>query len=188
MRPDGIAEIRWVMAESGKRVTTYEYYPFDRKQTEMGAGPSLLQRTWEKLDREVDAIKRPDTIDPEYHKTRAVALAEVLAMFMVPYFSTTQEVSAEALRRWKARQNGEEYETLGLGAHALSLPKPAVQIPRGQQTTKRAAAPKSSGNRIPAAAVNNSLQGIVTGMFTVKQIASMYKMTEGEVKSQLGIA
>lgn len=137
----------------------------------VGKNPDMLFELWKKIDYEVDQIKS-GSLNPEYNKFRAGAFAEAISMIMP---LTRDEVSAEALRRWEARQAGTDYETPGLAEEIYTPP-----VTFGNQ--------KSTGNRIPDAAVNSSTQAIKLGMFTVAQIAKSYGMTEDEVKSQLGLA
>lgn len=88
---------------------------------------TLVQQMWDKLDAELDEIKghwridggwvSPSLVDPEYHKVRARALAECIAIFMTPFFETADDIAHEAMRRWEARRDSnDEYETPGLGA------------------------------------------------------------------------
>lgn len=194
-RLDGIQEIRWA-TRSGGRKTTYEYSPFQTSRGDfiMPEGPSLLQRTWYMIDTEMQIIKDPnaerDTVLKA--KVRARTLAEVLAMFMVPHFSTPDEIASEAMRRWQARESGDnEYETVGLGLRKYepppSSPNKYEEQVEGKKSTKKKSAPKSTGHRIPEAAVATSKQAIEMQMFTVAQIAKSYSMTEAEVKAQLGL-
>ncbi len=87
---------------------------------------TLVEQMWDKLDAEMDALKghwtkedkwtmvRP--VDPEYHKNRARAFAECLAIFMVPFFETADDIAREAVKRWEARRDSDsQYETAGLG-------------------------------------------------------------------------
>lgn len=187
-RADGIHELRWAMADSSRKVT-FEYYPFDRRSEGMGAGPTLLQRVWDMLDAEVNEIQAPGIHSNEYHKIRARALADVLAMFMVPHFTTSDEIVKESLRRYKARIDGDtEYETAGLGSRRFEPPPGTDQIKYTDSKPIKQTAPKSSGNRIPESGIKSVHTGLSTGMFTLPMIAKMYKMTEAEVKEQLGIA
>lgn len=188
-RLDGISEITWAMPNGEKRVTL-----------QMTAGPTLLQRTWDLLDAEVDLIFDPSGEYIEYHKNRARAIAEVLAMFMVPHFASADEISKEAMKRRKAREAGDtEYETAGLGSRRYEPPAaailerareqgrnaPAKTKTRAPRTPRRVQQP--TGKRIPEQAIETAKQGISTGMFTVAQIATGYGMTEAEVKAQLGL-
>lgn len=187
-RLDGISEITWAMPNGEKRVTL-----------QMTAGPTLLQRTWDLLDAEVDLIFDPSGEYIEYHKNRARAIAEVLAMFMVPHFASADEISKEAMKRRKAREAGDtEYETAGLGSRRYEPPAAAIlerarEQGRNAPAKTKTRAPRTprtqppSGKRIPEQAIETAKQGISTGMFTVAQIATGYGMTEAEVKAQLGL-
>lgn len=189
VRLDGVTEVRWALPNGEVRMTV-----------QMTAGPTLLQRTWDLLDAEMNAIIANQFGDDDIllkHKTRARAIAEVLAMFMVPHFSTPEDIAREAQRRHLARVDGDtEYETPGLGSRRYEPPAAAIleradEARRSAKTKTRVPrtprTPQPSGKRIPDQAVETSKQGISTGMFTPAQIGQMYGMTAAEVKAQLGL-
>ena len=132
---------------------------------------------------------------PDTHKIRARAIADVLAMFMVPHFTTSDQIAKEAVARYHARQAGDtEYETAGLGSRRYEPPA-AVVMSRAEEARKPAktktrapSTPRPTGKKIPDAAIETSLKGIQSKMFTPAQIGSMYGMTAAEVKAQLGLA
>lgn len=78
---------------------------------------TLVEQMWEKLDLSMDLIKDDSQSDLVKHdeKIRARAISEMIAIFMAPFFTDANGVAAEAQKRWKARQAGEDYETPGLG-------------------------------------------------------------------------
>lgn len=187
VRLDGISEIRWAMPNGEKKVTV-----------QMSAGPTLLQRTWDLLDAKVNFIM-DDSLNAAPEKERAKyearGIADVLAMFMVPHFATSDDIVREAMRRYKAREAGDtEYETAGLGSRRYEPPA-AVVMARADEARKPAktktrapSTPRATGKKIPDAAIETSLKGIQSKMFTPAQIGSMYGMTAAEVKAQLGLA
>jgi hypothetical protein len=191
-RLDGITEIRWAMPNGEKRMTV-----------QMTAGPTLLQRTWDLLDAKMEVIMvkpelgRDDTTSWMEAKQQARGIAEVLAMFMVPHFSTADEIAREAVARYKARQSGDtEYETAGLGSRRYEPPAATIleranerrSAPAATKTRRQPVKRAATGNKIPDGAVNTVKNAISGGMFTLAQVAKTYSMTEAEVKSQLGLA
>lgn len=83
---------------------------------------SLLEALWDKIDAEVKSIMEAAEERREYHKARASGIAEAIALMHSPYFETTEEVSREALVRYRAFSAGEQYETPGLGIRRNELP------------------------------------------------------------------
>lgn len=79
---------------------------------------TLVQQMWDLLDEEMNGAMQ----DIPGTKIRARAIAECVAIFMVPFFTTADEVAKEALKRYKAKQAGEEYETPGIGARKYERP------------------------------------------------------------------
>jgi hypothetical protein len=159
----------------------------------MGAGPTLLQQVWDMLDVEVDLIYSERIEFKDYHKHRARMIAEVLALFMPPHFRTPDEVAREGIKRYKAREAGDDrYETAGLGSRAFEPPPAAVaaaaEFRTSSRTPAKRSAPKPSGKSVPDSALPAVKQALETGMFTVAQIAKTYGMTEDEVKAQFSIA
>jgi hypothetical protein len=71
---------------------------------------NLIGKMWEQLDAEVDLIASNGS---EEAKVRAKAKAEIIALFMAPFFRTWEEVSMEAGRRLYARRNGLTHHTPG---------------------------------------------------------------------------
>lgn len=79
---------------------------------------TLVEQVWEKLDIEMKTIMEghaSDAMAQATGKARARAFAECLAIFMVPHFSTADEIAQEAVRRYKANLANEDYVTAGLG-------------------------------------------------------------------------
>lgn len=75
---------------------------------------TLVQQMWEKLDLAFQPIAQG--MGTEKDKARARAIAECIAIFMPPFFTTADDVVREAVRRHKADEAGEDYETPGLGS------------------------------------------------------------------------
>lgn len=76
---------------------------------------TLVEKMWEMLDKEISAIHSAP-ISPEWHQARARAFCDAIAIFMVPFFETADEIGKEGMRRYKARvERDTEYETKGMG-------------------------------------------------------------------------
>lgn len=170
-RRDGVTEIRWALPGGEKKVTN-----------QVTAGPTLLQRTWDMLDEVMVAIMEPPG-DPEKHdaQIRARAIADVLAMFMVPHFKTRDEISAEAVRRYQAKQNGDtEYETPGLGSRRYEAP-PGSPI-RGSIESRETKAPAKkrsafkAGPKLDPAQVEFCKKALGDGTLDAATLAGMFKV------------
>jgi hypothetical protein len=90
----------------------------------MHQGRALLQETWKLLDEATDKIMSfnkdpwsPDNIGLTGAKAEARAYANVLTLFMKPFFNSADDIVREAVKRHKARVNGEERQTPGLAEH-----------------------------------------------------------------------
>lgn len=82
---------------------------------------SYIGPIWQMLDAEVDIIKNDTDTEQLSRDARVAAryrargLAEALAVLMPPFFTTADDIVREAIKRWEARQAGEEMKTPGLG-------------------------------------------------------------------------
>lgn len=177
---DGVWHSRFATENGIKTCLTYHPYP---RKVDMDQGRELLLQTWKKLDAHVDIIKDPKSADELfYSKAAARTLAEVLVMFMKPFYATSDDIVREAMNRWKSRQDATEHETPGL-AEVIWDPTKNWD---GSDRTLPGAGVKTA-KKIPETALNSSIKGIMSGMFTVSQIAKMYDTTEEQVKVQLGL-
>jgi hypothetical protein len=119
---EGRVIIRWATPESGERITTISFLPYPRK-ADMPAQPgrALLVKFWHELDSEIDVIRSPnppqDGLSIDERKVRASTLAWMLAEIMAPFYATGNDVLAESMARWTARQNDTEHESPGLAEH-----------------------------------------------------------------------
>lgn len=183
-RPDGMAEVDYAVG-SGQHAVILTAHPYDRRSELMGINPNdILLLTWKRIDLYTEMVISaggPPT-DLAVAKGKARAYAEVLADMMPPFFTTPDEIVREAVNRYNNRDNP-EYETPGLGIESLAAfdMRPAVQ----KRSTPTG--PKSTGNQIPDTAVATNKAAIESNMFTVNQVAAIYKMNPDEVKSQLGL-
>lgn len=135
---------------------------------------TLVQQLWDKLDLSMDVIRDDTQADEVKHdeKVRARAIAECIAIFMPPFFTTANDVASEALRRHKAKQAGEEYETPGLGARryeaAVRNDKPRrVSVPQNQPTL-------GGLDDKSKTAIKFALE---SGFFTPEQLSKTYKVS-----------
>jgi hypothetical protein len=84
---------------------------------------SLLTDIWEELDKAVAYLRaEPNGSQAEYYKAYASGLSFTLAKFMVPHFRTHEDISREALKRYKMRMDGIAYETPGLAQRKYEIP------------------------------------------------------------------
>lgn len=140
---------------------------------------TLLEEVWEMLDGIIDRIMDPDT-DPEEKRdlqNQARGISRVIANFMEIYFPEPHQVSAEAKRRWDARQRGDDsYCTQGLGSRATEFPpgfrKEAEQKAPTPAPRKAAPAKAALGDQEKQAIKFAS----ESGMFTREQLAKTYKV------------
>lgn len=104
------------------------HYTLEVRISWMSHGPSLLQQTWD----DVDALFAQYMVERENASgaapgqtaitSRIRGICSVLARFMVPHLTTEDEVLAEVVKRYNAKQAGEEYETPGLGSRIYEPP------------------------------------------------------------------
>ncbi len=73
---------------------------------------SIVEDIWHELDCAVAKIRAKE--DVEQAKCEARAYARVLLLFMKPFFNTVEEISKEAMLRYKAKHEGLEHETPGI--------------------------------------------------------------------------
>lgn len=78
---------------------------------------TLVQQMWDLLDDVTNELMdADDTKEKDFYKSRARGIAECIAIFMKPFFETADDIVREAVRRRKARVDGDtEYETPGIG-------------------------------------------------------------------------
>ena len=88
---------------------------------------SLLSQVWEELDKVTAVlIEHKNELEPNdlnHYKGQAVGLAKTIVIFHRPFFDEgVKAVSAEALKRYKAKKAGEQYETNGLNERRYEVP------------------------------------------------------------------
>ena len=137
---------------------------------------TLVEQMWEMLDVEYQVLAA-DNFNNDIRKARARAIAECIALFMKPHFVTSDDVIREAKKRY---ENGEEYETPGLGARRFETEPPyttgAVKPRRGAPKPPK----PSSLDEKTKATLKFALE---SGMFTPEQLAKNYGVSVDEVNA-----
>jgi hypothetical protein len=88
-------------------------------------------------------------------------VADTLAVLMVPFFTTGDEIVKEAIVRWEHRQAGTDYETPGIGRFKWKRPpgvigdpnKPSWAKEYDPSEPKKKAAPKHNLDEAAIAAI-----------------------------------
>lgn len=145
---------------------------------------TLVQKVWDMLD--VEYIFAIDDAAGELHRGRARALAEVLALFMDPFFTNADDVIREARRRYNAHKSGEEYVTPGLESRRYDFPSTVAEPIR-----RSYGPPKSTGSTAldkEIAKVSEADKGGIklameSGMFQADEVARMYKISASAVQA-----
>lgn len=140
---------------------------------------SILQKAWAELDELTAKLKSSEKTDPqyEYYKGRAMGVATVLALFMPPHFTTTEEISREALKRWQAATADPpvEHETPGLGALRYTFPsdqKYKTAEARAAEAKQRQVKGTETVDEETRTAIKR-----VYGVFEAHQVADLYKLS-----------
>src|SRR6266542_1056016 len=83
---------------------------------------TLVEQMWEKVDSAYAELMSTDDLAEKTRLKGAVRMAcELIVIFMPPYFRTSDEVGREVMKRHKLKQEGEQYETAGLGSRTYEL-------------------------------------------------------------------
>lgn len=145
---------------------------------------SLLSEIWEQLDKSVAYIKEnPDGSEIAWHKAYAAGISFTLAKFMVPHFHTQDDISREALKRYKMHQEGTPYDTPGLVSRKYEIPsdwKDKYPTPERAERSARPTRPTQAVKQLN----EKELQGIRNGkgFFDVADVARMYGVPEARVE------
>lgn len=129
-------------------ITTERVFAELRRNREKDYMTGRIRAAWAQLDVAVDEIvrigktiedaKRDGDLDLqrsfeqdlEHEKARVRGKAEILALIMPAPLNTPDAISAEAGRRYQAKQKGEKYETPGLRMVAATIMDDVVGDPR----------------------------------------------------------
>lgn len=189
-RTDGIQEITWALSD-GTRKVTLSYLPYPRK-VDMPNEGALLQQTWHLLDSKVAIILAEpngpgdnalEAQERETARQQARGIAEVLAILMRPFFDKPDNIVREAVKRYKAKQAGQEHETPGL---AESIWDPHTRwdgTPFSVENEKKARRSKTTATTLKPKDIEGIKSALQSGMFDEKQLAEIYKVSVATVKS-----
>lgn len=188
-RNDGIHELIWSLADKS-RVTTLSYHPYPFKtfeDQEMNQGRHLLLDTWKLLDSKVDLIlddSQSAAPEKEKAKNEARGIAEVLAMFMRPFFESADDIVRESVKRHKAKVADAEHQTPGLAEKLWNPNTRWDGTPFSEANIKSAGTTKTK-SKLTAENIQSIKDGISSGILTEKDCASIFKVTVSEVKEAL---
>ncbi len=186
-RTTGIHVLTWSVGEDSHRVETYEYYTYPRK-IEMSHPEPLLFSLWELLQSKMQVIMEYQPDDDmvkasarERAKNEARGIAEALAILMKPFIDNADDVARHAARYYKDNT----YDVPGLGTHLWDPMMNPDGTPRTQVSEPKAApARRMLGKKLTEAEAVAVKQALTSGMFTVAQLAEVYKVSAVEIEAQ----
>ena len=89
-------------------------------------GVSLLEQLWLELDDVTSSIiEDRDEVTSEALwklKGQATGIAQAIVIFHQPFFQDVRAVSQESLLRYRAKKNGEHYQTIGIKERKYEMP------------------------------------------------------------------
>jgi hypothetical protein len=153
--------------------------PFTGGPTKIGllVSRTILENAWIKLDALLTTLL-DDNLEPEDKislRNQCRGMAEILALFMSPHFTTGDEVSREAKRRYDSRKAGEDPGTPGLGPVKLA---PARGVAQPTQLPVTAAKPVHKLNDTEVAAIKHA----ASSGFDPADLAKVYKVSVEVIK------
>lgn len=147
---------------------------------------TLVEKLWAMADKAYEDFITADlsVMDGDKYnqlKGRLRGICDSLAVFMVPHFTTGDEIGREVVKRSKVKLAGDtEYETPGLGGRRLEMP--AASNPRQAEKSKPAPKPV-----IEATLTDSNKKAILfaleSGMFTEEQVAKTYSVSVDTVRA-----
>lgn len=152
----------------------------------MEQGRALLLETWQLLD-DATATILGDPVDHERFdtaKAQARAYANVLALFMQPFFNSADEVVREAVKRHKARRANEEHVTPGLAEEIWDPMKNWDGSPR-VEFSSQPAKPKSVSKLQPQQEVFIR-KAVGDGTMKAEVLADMFKVDISVINEIVG--
>ncbi len=184
---DGRATLTWAIKD-GTRRQTMVFQPYPRK-VGMDQGRNVLVDLWHRLDVKIDQIRQTgDVADPSW-KTQAITLAEVIQLIMPAFYPDKDNVLAESMNRWRARQAGTEHESPGLAESLWDRNTQADGTPYSRESESKARA-RNNGAQSQQAVVKLSDQHITfikhslkTGALTAEKMAEMFKVSVDVIKA-----
>lgn len=177
---DGIHRLVWRVTD-GSKVETLTYFPYPRK-IGMQEQAEYLYKMWSALDTEVNKILDAQTIDREYHKARARAFCEIIAMLMSPFYDGADAVGQEAMLRHERWTKGESQCTPGLGEEHWN---PNTRWDGTPYDTRKVATPKP----VKAGKVLNDQEKLFVtttlkaGTLTAEVMAGMFKVSVADIEA-----
>lgn len=135
---------------------------------------SILEKAWALLDQYTGTIQALAKDHPErpIWVAKAQGVAEVLALFMPPHYRTVNEISREALARYRDAQEGKAHETRGLGALKYTFPDdPKYKRPEAKAAHEKEKAAKGTQEIAPE---DLATIKFMAKMSTVEQVVAMF--------------
>ena len=146
--------------------------------------PTLLENAWYQMDKQMNLLKTQTAADGDagerlrtQHYLRA--MAELIAPFMVPHFTTADDIARELVKRYRARVAGETYETPGLGHRRSEAPPTSDKAKYAPSA--RPAAPVSVEHNLSDEHIAAIRKNVATGAFTTAQIATAFGVSEAVI-------
>lgn len=143
---------------------------------------TLVEKMWKSLDSIMDEIALLETNQDDVDdlifeaniKGRARGMADMIAIFMHPYFENTNEIAREAQRRLRARQaNDATYETRGM--NTLRYTSPPTDVDKYKREPKKE-------EKLPVSEEEAVKIRKAYGTFPTDMLAKAYNITEAQVK------
>lgn len=186
-KADGTQVITWGTDVPGETIQTVVFFPYPRtKVNGMDQGRNHLLTIWQKLDHCVDQIKS-GSIQAEYYKAQATAYADVIAQLMNMFYADVPAVSAEALARWTARQEGREHQSPGLAEFEWD---PATRFDGTVYSRDNEAAVIAAKGSKPKVVFDEQKTTFIkhtlsNGQMTPEVLADMFNCTADDIKAVL---
>lgn len=165
--------------------------------TELHLSKSILEKLWDELDATMMPMMTQRGGEEFVGKCRGLAFA--ILLMSTPYFDTADEVSREAMMRYKIAIGEKEFKPtpgykfnpppVGTNAYNKSRVK-VIDSPKKGATTRRVAAKTAQKQYIPdkmltPEEVESIREAVSSGMFELEDCASMFKVTVDQIKALL---
>lgn len=176
--------LTWTTTVSGEKIKTMMFHAYPRK-VDMDQGRNICLELWKSLDASITGI-REATIhsDQEWHKFRARAQCEVIALIMAPFYENADAVGHEALKRYDARKEGRDHESPGL-AEAIWNPNTRFDgTPYSEESESKARrSPAKPKVALDDQKVNFIKHCLSTGSQTPEVLAGMFSVSVDDIKA-----
>lgn len=149
---------------------------------------TLVERMWEMADEGYEKLITATEPDDKL-KGELRGYAEMIALFMSPYFKSANEIVHEVVKRWKMKEAGERYETPGIGARMYETPpNEPNKYARVSQATKPPPEPivhvskqtKHNLSDSDCATIRETMQA---GMMTAEMMAPAFGVTPAIIRA-----